>query len=509
MSAAGLAAAAALLLAPQSAKRTAPPADPRVEDGPYFVADKVGDKEGAPPAKNLGKLVVLTDLAKSDPWYALVTRLASAKKAAAVLAFPAGEPQRAKAELQRELPEFALVVTKPDHLDVNVHFALLETLAALDADPFVDVAFGYVTGATLDEAKAFVERIISLSSKRDALPEKLVDFGPAAQPPSQFSGPAADNLAKGWLRWSAYHRAVDELLQRKEWLTGAGVLHAGGHGMPDGIDDGLKGKDLRALALDLAPALYFSGPCYCGVTSAWFAPTAKGIERKVVKPEESFALAALARGVSALFAGFDPDRGETCSQELEHLFVHGDALGYASKETYDGVVVARRQPALELYRYEEGKPAPQRDLIDTMTGGGACRALFGDPTWKPVEACAPPAFDVRKRDGAKELELSWSAEKPDLKQWTLCDVYRCDGGWTHRIAFKVELPLATARALKGFEVKEVSAQKKPLEHRFATAMVERHGGRAWLHVYLVFPPRGQQNVFYVERDFVARFAFAK
>jgi len=509
MSAAALAVAALWVFAPQAAKRAAPPADPRVEDGPFFVGDKVGDKEGAPPAKNLGKLVVLTDLQKSDPWYALVTRLATAKKAAAVIAFPAGEPQRAKAELQRELPEFALVVTKPDHLDVNVHFALLETFAALDADPFVDVAFGYVTGATLDEAKAFVERIVALSSKRDALPAKLVDFGPTAQPPSTFTGPAADGLAKGWLKWTAYHRTVDELVQRKEWLKGAGILHAGGHGMPDGIDAGLKGKDLRALALDLAPALYFSGPCYCGVTSAWFTPTAKGIERKVVKPEESFALAALARGVSALFAGFDPDRGETCSQELEHLFVHGDALGYASKETYDGVVVARRQPALELYRYEEGKPAPQRDLIDTMTGGGACRALFGDPTWKPVEACAPPAFDVRKRDGQKELELSWSAEKPDLKQWALCDVYRCEGGWTHRVAFTVEIPLATARALKGFEVKEVSAQKKPLECRFATAMVERHGGRALLHVYLVFPARGQQNVYYVEHDFTARFAFAK
>ncbi len=96
-----------------------------------------------------------------------------------------------------------------------------------------------------------------------------------------------------------------------------------------------------------------------------------------------------------------------------------------------------------------------------------------------------------------------------MKQWALCDVYRCEGGWTHRVAFTVEIPLATARALKGFEVKEVSAQKKPLEYRFATAMVERHGGRALLHLYLVFPARGQQNVYFVERDFAVRFAFAK
>jgi hypothetical protein len=494
--------------APQSAK-SAPPNDPRVDDGVVFVKDLVGDAEGAPPAKNLGKLVVLTDLAKGDPWYALVTRLAQAKKAAAVISFPNGEPERAKGELLRELPEFALVVTKPDHLDVNFHFALLETLAALDADPFVDVAFGYVTGATLEEAKGFVERFLALEAKKTPLPQKVIDFGPAAAPPSNFTGPYSDPVAKGWLRWNAYHRTLDEIVARRELLKGAGLLHAGGHGLPEGIDDGLKGKDLRALKLDLAPALYFSGPCYCGVTSGWFAAGQGGVERRTVKPEESFALAALAQGVSALFAGFDPDRGETCSQEQDHLLVHGDALGYASKESYDGVVVARRQEKFELFRYVEGKPMPHKDLVDTMTGGGACRALFGDPTWHAVPQCAQPVFDVKKRDSAKALELTWSSPKPDLTQWTANDVYHCEGGWTHRIAFTVEIPVATARALKKFEVKRLTAHETPLEFRFPTAMVERHGGKALLHVYLVFPPRGQQNVFLVEHDFDALFAFAK
>src|SRR5882672_3226562 len=94
----GLIAALAL-----QAVKSAPDGDPRVTDGVVFVKDRVGDGEGAPPAKNLGKLVVLTDLAKSDPWYALVTRVAQAKKAAAILTFPPGEPERAKGELLREL----------------------------------------------------------------------------------------------------------------------------------------------------------------------------------------------------------------------------------------------------------------------------------------------------------------------------------------------------------------------------------------------------------------------
>ena len=65
-------------------------------------------------------------------------------------------------DLLRELPEFAIVVSPPDHLDVNLHFALLELVAGLDADPFVDVAVGYVTGASPAEALAFGKRIIEM-----------------------------------------------------------------------------------------------------------------------------------------------------------------------------------------------------------------------------------------------------------------------------------------------------------------------------------------------------------
>ncbi len=485
------------------------PHDPRVEDGVVFVRDRCGEKEGAPPAKNLGKLVVLTDLDQRDPWRPLVERVMAVKKTAVLVPFPEGKLAKARATLERELPEFVLVVTKPEHLDVNFHFELLELLAALDDDPFVDAAPGYLTGATLDEAKAFFERIVALEAKKQPLPQELVDFGPIAQGPAQSGGPQSDPIGKGWKRWFAYHGPVSEMIEKKALLAGRGVLHAGGHGLPCGIDHGLQGVDLRKQAIDLGSALYFSGPCYCGVTSGWFAWGDGAIERRVVAPEESFALAAIARGVSALFAGFDPDRGETCSQEIEHLFVHGDALGHASKETYDGVVVARRQEKLELFRYEVGKPMPHQGMVDTMTGGGACRALFGDPSWRPIAACAEPLYEIKKRDSAKSLTLELAFDKPDLSRWELVDVYHCEGGWTHRLAFTIEIPLATAKALDGFEVKSLTAGGKPLVHHFPTAMVERFGGKAFLHVYVVFPPAGQQNTFTAEHDFAASFVLRK
>jgi hypothetical protein len=89
------------------------------------------------------------------------------------------------------------------------------------------------------------------------------------------------------------------------------------------------------------------------------------------------------------------------------------------------------------------------------------------------------------------------------------DVYRCDGGWTHRVAFREQIPVETARKLESFTLGRLTAKDGPLDGRFATAMVERWGGKAYLHVYVVFPPAGQQNVFFVKRDFTARFVFAK
>jgi hypothetical protein len=475
---------------------------------PVFVADACGAAEGAPPAANLGKLVVLTDVPKSDPWYRVVERVVEAKKPAAVLEFPVGQIEAVRDGLLRELPEFAIVVARPDELDVNLHFALLELTASLDADPFVDVAFGYVTGATPEEAIAFVDRFTAVAKKK-ALPRTLYDFGPIAQGDAQFGGPIAHPLAKGWKKSWAFHGPVAEFRKQQKDLSGHGVLHAGGHGMPWGIDEGLQGADLRAAGYDLSPALYFSGPCYCGVTGGWFDTRQGAVQRSVVEPERSFALAAIAQGVSALFAGFDPDRGETCEQELEHLLVHGDALGHAIKETYDGVVVARRDAALELVRYQVGERPPHRGIVDTMTCGGASRALFGDPSWRPIKACAEPLFEAKAKDTAKALELSWQEKRVDTSHWSSIDVYRCDGGWTHRIAWKQPIPVATAQALRGVEVVQLTARGEPLEYLYPTAMVERWGGMAFLHLYLVFPPAGQKNTFFVERDFVLRLRLGK
>ena len=473
-----------------------------------FVPDAEAG-EGAPPAHNLGKLVLVTDVEQGDGFRTVVDLLIERKEPAATIEVPAGDFAAAEERLREELPEFVMIVSRPERIDVNAHFAFLEAVTRLDADPFVDVAFGYVTGATVEEALAFCERFLKYGKRKNSLPRALVDFGPSSNGETSFSGPSSHGFAKGWKVTRAYHGSVADLMEKRSLLEGVGILHAGGHGMPDGVVDGLSGEDVRREQLNWEPALYFSGPCYCGVTRHWYGWEQGAIRQQDVAAERSFALAALSRGVTALFAGLDPDRGETCSQEIEHLLVHGDALGHASKETYDGTTVALRLPEYRLFRYEPGKGKPQKQLAHTMIGGGASRALFGDPTWTPFRSAGDPAFEIRQRDKRAALELTWKSEHGPTKYWSCVDVYRCAGGWTHRIAFRIEIPDDTARALQNFRIERLEAKSGPLQARFPTAMVERWGGRAYLHVYLVFPPEGQENTFFVERDFDVKLTLAK
>jgi hypothetical protein len=484
------------------------PAQDKVAEDPHAVVF-LGLEEkgkGAPTKEGLRTFVILTDIRRSSPWYDAVTVLEK-RGASRVVSFGQGGIGSAFKKLKAIKPGFVAVVLEPEKLDVGFHFDFLERASRLDRDPFVDFAFGYITGADAKEAAAFVKAIGKSSNRR--LARSILEFGPSTRP-SGLTGQVPHKWAKGFTtRRLAHENDATDVAQRISKIKNLGVLSAWGHGMPDGVANGLKGKQLRDSQVDLFPSLYFSGPCYCGVPSGWYGMQGGAIARKRVEKDRSFLLALIKARCTGIFAGLDPDRGETNHHELEHLLLTGEPLGMAAKSTYDEAVVAYRRKKLVLPRYVSGKPSPHRDIGDTMISGGACRAFFGDPRLKPIERAGEDPFKVTTSWTKRGLRVSWQGDEKLGRFWSPVDVYRANGGWTHRIRFRFDLPREKARELEGFKVVSVTKDGKDVPYLYATAAVELWGGKARVHGMVIFPPDHKNRILWGGRAYEARFLLTK
>lgn len=472
---------------------------------PVFLSrlDKDG---GAPSAEAVDDVVVLSEVDEDDPWFAAVRalRLPGIRE---VVRF---RPNRLEAAMRRlgELrPGCVVVLVRPSTLDVNFHFELLEQASRLDDDPFVDFAFGYMTGRTPEEAVAFAEGIAS--ARGTALPGVVLDFGPNPRPRAVTNGGPiawAPSVVERELR----HAKDDpELAATLASIQGVGIYRASGHGTPDRVIDGLTAADIRASGLRFGPSLYFSGPCWCGVTDRWFETVGGGVKERRVEPERSFLLALVASGSTAVFAGLDPDRGETSHHELEHLLATGEPLGRVAKSTWDDAVIAYRREKLTLPRYRDGKGSPLRDIHDNMISGGACRALYGDPTWAPVEAAGEEFFRVEKEVGERGLDVKWTCDGNLRGRWAPVDVFRAGGGWTHRVRFRLDISREEAKGLRRFEVVSVTKDGEEIPYAYPTAALESWGGGVRIHGYLVFPKQGNRGPLSGAKDLGATFRFRR
>ena len=461
---------------------------------------------GAPSVEHKDHFVVLAAVGEDDPYHGVV-RVLQQGGADEVIALDPDKPKAAFKQLRAIRPGFVAIVIRPEALDVNVHFDFLERAARLDADPFVDFAFGYFTGATADEAIAFAKATQKL--KRKKLPSVMLEFGPSTKP-RPLSPLRRHRWAKGFKLRELWHpHDATDVAQQLEEAEGFGVLSASGHGMPDGVDHGLSGAALRASGLDLFPALYFSGPCYCGVTSRWFDMSTSSAKERRVAPEESFVLALINARAGAIFAGLDPDRGETNRHEFEHLLLTGDPLGFAAKSTYDECVVAYRREELILPRYRSKRGRPHRDIHDRMIAGGACRALFGDPRQRPIKRAGDDPFQVSLKKTKKGVDVVWKHDDTLGRYWGPVDVYRAEGRWTHRVRFTFEVPIEDASMLRRFEVQSVEKDGKALAFTWPTAALEVWAGTLRVHGMLIFPPNHRDRALWNGKAFEARFRFRK
>ena len=394
-------------------------------------------------------------------------------------------------------PYYTLVFLLPEELDVNVAWRWLKLTTEMDDDPFVDVRTGFITGESPEAVADFVGRIRDAVRGRLKLPGAFVDnLGPNPMVHrSAFrklaGSPMIPVLGERVGINTVSHGTQGFTEKRLDTMANAGLLHFGGHGYPDRIEDGLLGRDVRDL--ELAPCVVFNGACYTGVTGRWYDITSGTVEERDVEAGDSFCLGLLRNNTIGYLAAVHPDHGIPVYQEMEYMTTSGASLGDIIKHTHDGVVIGAGGSLPEFPRLRDGKRLPQEDPADIMLTGAAARVLFGDPALIVTDAFAEPALDIAvEEEDDQTLRITASVRNTALKS-TFTDTYYSDMSATNqfndRALVVCELPEGWD-TVSSVEVVEVRAGSEHLPHRLIGHGVEEEGERRLLHAQVDLPSTG-------------------
>jgi hypothetical protein len=103
--------------------------------------------------------IVLTSFDSSDPYYQAAQTI-SLYRNATIIQFNPDNLDVILPILVTTNPRYVAVVIKPNQLDINFVRRFLMMSTQLDSDPFSDFSYGYITGATAQDALNFVNNII-------------------------------------------------------------------------------------------------------------------------------------------------------------------------------------------------------------------------------------------------------------------------------------------------------------------------------------------------------------
>jgi hypothetical protein len=329
---------------------------------------------------------------------------------ARLLRFDPADLDGAFASLRGLQPRFVAFVLPPDKIDVDLAHAILERAARLDDDPFVDFEYAFVTGRDGAAAARFVERIAR--AHRREYGRRTLLFG-------SWEGeelPATDNLSSlEALRLEGEMRLVairgDDNARRDAARAALSAcrdkdaLLFFSHGYPDEMTACFRAADLREWKIDLTPAILVNCACYNGAPGRWYAPGPQGaaVDRGLVEPGDSVALAVLDAGVAGYVAGIDPWHGPLAIQMFQHLVDDGMRLGEAQNAMLDRLALAflpdriAFPPTLSTAQRFGGEGKINR------RHNGAGMIVYGDPALAPFAKNASRlAFaELEKSEGGR------------------------------------------------------------------------------------------------------------
>jgi len=354
----------------------------------------------APPTT--GGYLVLVEPGKDDAFLPAANAMAALHEGAVVQRCNVDDAAVLLETLKEYQPRYVAFVLPPDRIDVQVAHRILEVATNVDEDPFIDFEYAFITGRDGAAASAFVERIKAAPQREYGLRAGFFGSweGPVA-PKIDDSGGAAKALGLDMSAHLIGVKDTDELRAEKAKAAFADfatrdVLLFFSHGYPDQMVACFKAPDLREWKVDFAGAILINCACYNGAPGRWWEINfADGsyIDRGVIEPDKSIALAVIDSGVAAYFGGIDPWHGPLANQVFLLVADDGMRLGEAAKRMADRLALAfqrerlHHEPMSERHFTGEGR--------NNRLSNGAGMILYGDPAFAPFKEKAAHLLTTR------------------------------------------------------------------------------------------------------------------
>jgi hypothetical protein len=476
------------------------------------------------PASRLGAddYVVVSFVSEGDPFYAAAQEL-QRLRGGPIIATTEDKLDSLLADLRRLRPRFVAVVLRPETIDENLARKFLILATKIDDDPFVDFAYGFITGGSVDVAVALAGAG-KRAEERPRQPDLAMMGVAGGQLKESNSSTQILPLRKGSLKFAAHTIAAgesanatsDELDPEQDdhfireaipKLAGHSIVLFAGHGYPRQVVGGPTYQHLVGQRFDSAVVMNIA--CYTGVTGRWFDSDWRSMtmREKTVPAEESFCLNMLKTGVAGYVAYVSArPAGPAMLGDAITLATEGESVGELLRNNANSVVLAHLQQGYDALHVDEltdktpiSRERKVRDVLIAMSTGGV---LFGDPAYVPFKRQAgahPARLNVAKKSDALVARVEtagplyhffcgdqivmWDESQPSLR-------------------IEARVPLGDRYAT---DATLTSSTLGDVPHRL-TAATEEHRGKRFLHVKASFAqPAMVQMMALAQKDVTGSF----
>ncbi len=442
------------------------------------------------------RYVVVSFVPADDPFTQAADALSKRHRARRMLASP-DQLETLLPKLRALQPDYVALVVRPDMLDINLVNRTLTMATRIDEDPFVDFAYGFITGRDAEAAVKLVKaskpkeshehpRIGQLGVGSSQMPRSVKQN--AAWPLRNGSIPVTMRISRGDTDETRDEAFIKDALQE---LDKTPILLLSSHGYPDGLVGGPKAGDLTGR--DFSGSIAMNIACYNGVTGTWFEDdwSAAKVQRRQVAPDDSFCLKMIDTGVAGYIAYASPrPAGPTMMGDALLVASSGQSIGELWRQHLNSVVLAHLVSGadrLVASPIDDGdalnrQRTPAETVLKMSTGG----MLIGDPAFRRFE----------KRDDSDPRVTAVTRQGDDIRvdvRITTSTFHFFAGEpinyWNDR---DPAMRLETVIEIGDKQVKSVKLLKSNLgdaPHRLAAA-IETHGNQRLLRMKAIVAQPG-------------------